>query len=253
MPVYSKSKGPSRLPTCQTVTSFDASAPKNPRQLPVQSVVVTPQLSTVESIFIPQGARGQLISNFPVSVRLQHIFEYKRFRFLGDIQGISYAEFSKFRNCGKKTVAELRELVRTIQRTQPDAQLGAASQSNSAPFVPLVGDSLFVPASVRDLKFGLPISVRLEGVMGRKRLIQLGDLHGISVNELKGIGNCGKATIAEIVRLIEKAAAGEFKTVTETNVGCRRRPAGKSKRHCQSQRTCGTSHPSPSGAAADRT
>ncbi len=79
---------------------------------------------------------------------------------------------------------------------------------------------VFVPADVQDLKFGdLPISVRLQGVLRQKRLTRLGDLHGIKVNELKGVRNCGKGTIAEILRLIEKAVAGGFAAVTEADVG----------------------------------
>jgi hypothetical protein len=98
---------------------------------------VTPlQVPTDERIFIPQEARGREISTFQVSVRLRHIFEHKRFCILGDIHGISYAEFGKFRNCGKKTVTELRELVRMVQR----AQLIDQTDSVSEPFVALVGD-----------------------------------------------------------------------------------------------------------------
>ena len=178
------------------------------------------QVPTDERIFIPQEARGRTISNFQVSVRLRHILEYKRFCILGDIHGISYAEFVKFRNCGKKTVTELRELVRTIQRAQPIGNIDTTSQECSESFVALTGDCLTVPASVRDLNFcDLPISVRLGNLLKERKTTRLGDLNGVSINEFKGIRNCGERTISEIVNLIESAAAGEFKTVTDTNVG----------------------------------
>src|ERR1035441_1094015 len=69
----------------------------------------------MESVFIPCQARGLAISTFPISVRLRHIFAYQQLRLLGDLHGISYVEFAKFRNCGKKTVWALQELVRMVQ------------------------------------------------------------------------------------------------------------------------------------------
>ena len=100
------------------------------------------QVPTDERIFIPQEARGRAISIFQVSVRLRHIFEYKRFCILGDIHGISYAEFGKFRNCGKKTVTELRALIRIIQRAQPIGHIDDISQEFSESFVAVIGDCL---------------------------------------------------------------------------------------------------------------
>lgn len=73
------------------------------------------EVSTDERIFIPQEARGRAISAFKISVRLGHIFGREQFFKLGDIHGISYTEFGKFSNCGKRTLEELRELVRMNQ------------------------------------------------------------------------------------------------------------------------------------------
>jgi hypothetical protein len=178
------------------------------------------QVPTDERIFIPQEARGRAISTFQVSVRLRHIFEYKQFCILGDIHGISYAEFRGFRNCGKKTVSELRELVRMIQREHPIGHIDGIPKDFFKPFAALVGDCLTVPVGVQDLNLcDLPLSVRLENVLKERKATRLGDLNGVAISELKGIRNCGKKTISEIVRLIETAAAGEFKTITEANVG----------------------------------
>jgi len=173
----------------------------------------------IERVFIPQEARGKAISTFQVSVRLRNILENEGFSILGDIHGISYAEFRKFRNCGKKTVEELRELVSMIQRAQPIGHVDGISQDFSEPFVALVGDCLTVPASVQDLNFcDLPVSVRLGNILTERKATRLGDLKGVSLSELKIIKNCGKSTISEIVNLIEKAVAGEFNTITDVNI-----------------------------------
>jgi Sigma-70, region 4 len=180
--------------------------------------VPSPQAPIDERIFIPQEARGRAISPFQVSVRLRHVLELKRFCILGDLHGISYAELGKFRNCGKKTVTELRELVRIIQRTQPIGHADGISQEFSEPFVALVGDCLTVPASVRDLNFcDLPISVRLGNILEKRKATRFGDLNGVSVNVFRDLRNCGRKTVAEIIRLIERAAAGEFNAVAEVS------------------------------------
>jgi hypothetical protein len=64
----------------------------------------------------------------------------------------------------------------------------------------------------------LPVSVRLGNILAERKATRLGDLNGVSISELKIIKNCGKSTILEIVNLIEKAVAGEFKTITDANV-----------------------------------
>jgi len=63
--------------------------------------------------------------------------------------------------------------------------------------------------------FDLPLSVRLEGVLRRKGVRQLGDLHGVPLRELKGFANCGNTTISELTHLIKRAGAGEFNTEPE--------------------------------------
>lgn len=68
-----------------------------------------------ETIFIPLEARGKLLAAFPSSVRLKHILGSKNFRLVGDPHGLTFSEFLSYRNCGKKTVVELRESVRSIQ------------------------------------------------------------------------------------------------------------------------------------------
>jgi hypothetical protein len=172
--------------------------------------VAAPPAPAEEVVLVPEGARGRPISLFPMSVRLQNILAQRGFRLLGDIHGVTYATVLKFRNCGRKTVAELRQVLR---------QAETASAGEPAPFAPLVGRSLVVPPAIADLQFvDLPISTRLEGIFEREKLTRLGDLHGVSLTELRGMGNCGNKTIAEILRLIEKAANGQFEPGAQTDV-----------------------------------
>jgi hypothetical protein len=70
---------------------------------------------------------------------------------------------------------------------------------------------LSVPAAAWDLDpKEFPSSVRLEGVFRKKNIRRLGDLHGLAVEELRQLGNCGPTTIIELVRLLKRIGAGEF-------------------------------------------
>lgn len=179
-----------------------------------------PQMAADERIFIPQEARGRSISTFHVSVRLWHIFQYKRFCILGDIHSISYAEFARFRNCGKKTLTELRELVRMIQTGHPMGPASQLPREFSEPFAAVVGGFLNVPERVGDLSLcDLPLSVRLRRILGKRKASSLGDLNGLPISKLRQMNNCGKSSISEVINLIEKAAAGEFETIIDDDVG----------------------------------
>ena len=75
----------------------------------------------------------------------------------------------------------------------------------------MAGGAIFVPVKLHKLNVAdLPLSVRLEGVLQRKGVRRLRDVHGVSVCDLRGIKNCGAKTISELAHLIERAAAGEF-------------------------------------------
>jgi hypothetical protein len=164
-----------------------------------------------ETIFIPLEARGTPLATFPASARLQHVFEYKKLKLASDLHGLAFSEFAKWRNCGWKTVAELRALVRAIQHGHPATmsvgQTGVLPGTTS----PVVAGAFRIPASLHNLSVSdLPLSVRLKGTLQRKRVRRLGDLQGVGVRDLKAIGNCGSKTILELAHLIEQATTGKF-------------------------------------------
>jgi hypothetical protein len=206
-------------PTASALNSFGLKTSLAPPPIQAAAGQGGHQLRSDERIFIPQEARGRPISSLQLSARLRNIFRWKSFCILGDLQGIAYAEFAKFRNCGQKTVTELRELVRMIQRVPPIPHAGNVSQESAEPFAALVGDCLKVPASVRDLNFiDLPVSVRLSKILAKRKATRLGDLNEVTIGELKAIRNCGQTTISEVVNLIEKAASGGFTSRMDPNV-----------------------------------
>lgn len=169
--------------------------------------VMKPKRELNETIVIPQDERGRLLSSFSVSVRLGHMFQFKRFRLLGELHGLTYDEISKYRNCGRRTVEELRMLVRNVQRSEPPTS--AADESSYS----LLNRSgyVLIPTYAREFSpLDLPISVRLANALESKGIVHLGDLHGRDLSEFKGLANCGKRTLGELQSIIERIAAGEF-------------------------------------------
>ena len=73
------------------------------------------------------------------------------------------------------------------------------------------GACLSVPSHVSHFNpFEFPSSARLEGLFRRKGITRLGDLDGVPLEELRNLGNCGVRTIAELVHLLKRIAAGDY-------------------------------------------
>jgi hypothetical protein len=111
------------------------------------------ELPEDETIFIPLDARGIPLAMFPASARLQHIFEFRHFRLAADLHGLTFSEFGRYRNCGRKTLDELRALVRTIQHShQPADPAGPFDLVVQEAPRPVAADAFFVPENVRDFE-----------------------------------------------------------------------------------------------------
>ena len=71
--------------------------------------------------------------------------------------------------------------------------------------------TIFIPQNVRGwLLVQMPISVRLDGVLKKMGFRLLGDLHGISYDRFKEVKNCGRHTVAELKKFINRLHSGEF-------------------------------------------
>ena len=169
-----------------------------------------------ETVFIPLEARGTALDTFPVSARLQHVFGFKRFKLASDLHGLPFSEVVEWRNCGKKTLDELRQLVHAIQHEHRATAAAGHTVVAQGPTPPVVAGAFWVPANLHSLSVSdLPLSVRLERVLQRNGVRRLGDLHGVRVGDLKTNGNCGNKTISELTHLIERAVTGELNSVVE--------------------------------------
>jgi hypothetical protein len=159
-------------------------------------------------IFIPSAFRGRLIKTFALSVRLANVLEYKNIRLVGELHGLDYREFLGWRNCGRKTVIELQNLVGQLQSGSDEIVV------REQPQTPVNTSLLVVPPSARDLKLSeLPVSVRLGKVLQQCGYQSLGNINEVDVQDLLGVKNCGQKSILELHELIRRAGAGEFSAI----------------------------------------
>mgnify|MGYP000437795680 CR=1 FL=1 len=165
-----------------------------------------------EPIFVPSEERGQLIAAFPLSVRLAKVLEAANVRLSGDLHGRSFTQFASVRNCGKKTIDELREIVRSLQV--------GGSETLPPPAVRRDPNVVQVSSGMRDVLLAeLPLSVRLGGVLRAFGHVRLGDLHGVNTNDLLKVRNFGRKCIVELRELLRSAEAGEFTATSVADFG----------------------------------
>ncbi len=172
-----------------------------------------PEFAIHDVIFIPMTDRGRSLGTVELSVRLRHILDAKNIRIFGDLNGLNYEEIKKYKNCGSRTIVELRELIRQLQLGTTNI---SPSPANSEP----ANFSIFVvPIMAREfLLSDLPISPRLENVLQQRGWKKLGEVDGVEINDLSGSKNCGRKTIQELQSLIRRASTGEFSPTISSDI-----------------------------------
>jgi hypothetical protein len=145
--------------------------------------------------------RDRPILSFKLSTRLRHVLE-PSIRVIGELHGRRYAELLKWRSCGKRTMAELQNLVKRLQVDSGEIHLPPEPDSDSL---------LAVPAQARDLNLDdLPLPTRLSGVLQKCGYQTLGDLDKVDAQDLREQKNCGPSTITKLQEIIHRAGTGEF-------------------------------------------
>ena len=147
-----------------------------------------------EKFAVPPSARDIDIYSAPLSGRLRNVLYYSGVHRLGELDGLPCQDLLNQRNCGHKTIAELHQAIERAARGDQPAR----------PWF------FWVPQPVRTLKVSdLPFSVRAKNVLNGLEVICLGDLEGRRCDH-PHLKNCGRKTIEEYWRMIERAVAGEF-------------------------------------------
>jgi hypothetical protein len=148
--------------------------------------------SLLETIYIPQEARGLPLSSFPFSTRLSNVLRNFEFRLLGDLQGMAYDDFERSENCGNKTIFELKEFIEKIQSGDLLTNTSAA-QSVIAPTILNLKtaiefiENFIAELPVRDQEI---LGLRFGGVTGTpQKLEEIGRKYGLTRERVRQIEN----------------------------------------------------------------
>ncbi len=165
-----------------------------------------------ETIFIPLSVREWTTADLPVSVRLWNVLQKLGYRTLGDLHGEFYKEIYLAKNCGRGTILELKDFIANHLSDDDSQELADFIETKKTAEMKQQAETLYVPQEVRGLPLAaFPMPTRLANVLGDLNFRLVGDLHGFSVNNLKGVPNCGSHTVSDLKTFIEKVQQGEFK------------------------------------------
>lgn len=187
--------------------------------VPTARKAPTPQPAALaDEIFIPVEARGTPLPTPPdISARLNHVLTWKELRTFGDLHGLKVSDFAQSRNCGKKSLLELLEVIRAVQSSAASAT--GSQQETSEP--PCETYRLAVSPVARGLDaYTLPFSPRAEHVLQSLGVRYLGELDGFPIDQLFHVRNCGPITVGEILDLLRRAGAGDFYISSDTLQRC---------------------------------
>ncbi|MBI2925289.1 MAG: hypothetical protein HYY24_06240 [Verrucomicrobia bacterium] len=158
-----------------------------------------------ELISLPEAVWHYRLGALPISARLLNVLRHSGRQRLGDLHGVRVADLLLVRNCGLKTVEELRALVSAARRGEL-----RAPPLGSAPPPARVGVFVVPPAAYHLSPFDLPLSGGLEGVLQSIDIQELGELDGVPHRDLLRLRGFAKVRLQELVGLLDRLARGEF-------------------------------------------
>jgi hypothetical protein len=147
------------------------------------------------------------IDEFAWSTRTYNYLKSKGIRTVGDLARKTEAELLDSRNFGRKSLEEVIGILASMglrlgMRRNEEHATKIESQKPS---------SIFIPQNARGWPLTqMPISVRLAGVLDSMGVRLIGDLQGVSFDEVQNIRNCGRLTLAELKALVARVQSGDL-------------------------------------------
>lgn len=177
-----------------------------------------------EAVLLPQASHDIELKGLSLPAALGRFVQAQDFRVLGDLHGATLGELAKVAGWNDRVERELLRLVQgnkgevrycppvTLAGSRidlPPTGSGAHRSRRSADAAPPAPFKL--PRAAWGVRISeLPLSTRLEAAFADRSVVQLGDLEGRSMADFRFLRNCGKRTLAELNRLVDRAGAGEF-------------------------------------------
>lgn len=159
-----------------------------------------------EEIFIAPTVQEYLINSIDISVRLENVLRSLEIEKLGDLHGMSFRQIFHTKNCGRKSIFELRDLIEKIQQNESIESFRKIERIED-----LELEKIHIQPAVRDL----PISFLVEQKELREnfytlKIKTLGDLQNLPIEKVKKNRNIDEHTFSKLQELIENAQNGGF-------------------------------------------
>ena len=158
---------------------------------------------------VSPGIRAFSPLDLPVSTRLKNVLGSLGIERLGQLEGLPVRNLLKTRNCGRRTLEELKTLLRRAETGEfglPEP--GRASRAGTAPHPP---DYISIPEHLKPkpiepLKAKIPggsrLPERLRHLLQYAGIRLLGDLDGKRLLDFEPYRGCGEQTIRALRRMI---------------------------------------------------
>ncbi len=125
---------------------------------------------------------------------------------MDDLQGMSFQRIFETRNCGAKTIFELRGLIEEIHKKE-----SFEHSKEMENFKASTTEKIYIPIYFRDLPLNFVLETeRLRSLARRLKFKTLGDFHDLEFTQIKNTKHVGDKTFSEFQELIEKTQNGEF-------------------------------------------
>ena len=194
---------------------------KGKGEILIRSAASRPDAPDDQTITIPDRAADCPLRALPISVRLTNVLTGMGYSSLGDLHGIAYERLAETRNCGTKTIEELKRLVALAQSGQLDSLAEAerlsqyegdsAECATQAAIGNVEAYRIIVPGQAMDWPLArLPMSGRLSRILQETGASSLTDIHGLIYADLEARPGCGQVTLQELRALIARLHANEF-------------------------------------------
>ena len=149
-----------------------------------------------EIISIPIELKDVPILTIDISVRLDNVLRSLNIQTLGDLDQKSLSAIKQTKNCGRKTINELCDVIEQISGTLYLEEFTFTSEENKNIVIPKAFEKL--PVKI------LALSIRLVNVLDKLNINTFSDLENFCIAEIKNTENCGRKTIDELIFLVNK-------------------------------------------------
>ncbi|HEX8794577.1 MAG TPA: hypothetical protein VF765_26710 [Polyangiaceae bacterium] len=163
------------------------------------------------TIRVPAERRVVALDSLLLSSRVDAVLAREGYRFVGDLDGLTFGALARLPGLGPRGVAELR--ARLLELGVVDLpSLPSTSRQSHEPLDPKQQRKcvIRVPVALRELQFdGLSLSTRLINALRASGWHRVGDLDGVRMSDIANRYGFGALTLAELHDLLASHGAIE--------------------------------------------